>query len=118
MQTHFDLRLESTRKLLASPHEWKHRHAKAWNTPNDTERGLVHLIAALQLYADLHHANHGSRIGDDSFGAPLWVSMVRDCRQLLNFDCGRLDCGTLDSLLCDMLRLEGFDSEGDSLDQK
>lgn len=116
--SHLDLMAASVVSVQAKSfqeNQWGKRHAAAWNLPRGNEVGIVNLIRAIGRYADLHENGYHSRIGDDSFGAPIWIEMIRSARQLLNFDIGRLDGGTLDSLLCNMLKLEGYDSEGNQL---
>jgi len=87
---------------------WGTRHADAFLCPGTVERPTVNLILALAQYADSYAARFEDVIETDGYGAPIWLSMLRGWRDLLNFELGRLDGGTLDGMAYAVARAAGF----------
>lgn len=90
---------------------WKIRHNDAMAYPDRMERPIVHMLQALESYANWHKDRYESKLGADYVLGPAWLDMAKGLRTLLNGDCGRLDCGTLDSMIIDMVKDAGFDTE-------
>ena len=94
--------------------DWKVLHRRAITTPQGEEVGLLALLNGWLRYAKEHKSQHGSRLGDDWFLCPEWVSIGLSIRSLLSGPMGnRLDGGTLDNVILAALEAEGYDSEGD-----
>lgn len=91
--------------------DWQARHCSAVGFPRGSEVGVVELLKGWASYADRHHDQYDSGIGDDGVLGPAWAAIGANIRTLLNGECGRLDCGTLDSFLCRTLEAEGFSPE-------
>jgi hypothetical protein len=87
---------------------WGQRHADAFMCPGTVERPTVNLILALAQYADAYALRFEDGIATDGYGAPIWLSMLRGWRDLLNFDLGRLDGGTLDRMAYKVANAAGF----------
>lgn len=86
---------------------WQQTHFAKWG-----KAPLSVTIAGAGAIADSHYRVYDSRIGEDAVLGESWLEIMRGLRGLLNGELGGLDGGTCDKLICDMLRLEGIDSEG------
>ncbi len=98
--------------MTENPHmewSWIARHRDAVSEPKGAETPIVGLFWAWLTYADTHRARFESGIGEDYVLGPVWATIGRSLRELLNSDCGRLDCGTLDGIVCNVLAAEGFE---------
>lgn len=91
--------------------KWGERHVKAWQQPRGMETPVVHLIEALEGYAQGHFKLYGSRIGDDGVLGEEWLAIAKAIRGLCNGELGRLDGGTIFDLLSTLVREAGFATE-------
>ncbi len=62
-------------------------------------------------YADTHARKNPHKIGEDQVLGPVWRDLMKSIRNLLIGDIGKLDAGICDSLICAMLRAEGFNPD-------
>jgi hypothetical protein len=92
----------------ATGNGWGPRHADAFMCPGTVERPTVNLILALAQYADAYALRFEDTISTDGYGAPIWLSMLKGWRDLLNFELGKLDGGTLDGMAYAVARAAGF----------
>lgn len=109
--THADRIQSMLRKTAAKEFQgngWGRRHCAAWREPQPVEEGIVRMIEAAALYADSHEKRLGGKIGEDGFLGDHWADILRNVRQLLNGELGRLDGGTVDGLIMSMLEAEDF----------
>ena len=89
-------------------------HLKTWHAKPDFNQKfyspLVPMILALADMADNHRKEFDDGIGEsDHFCGQIWQTMVLNVRELLStIHAGKLNCGRVDTLLADMLELEGF----------
>lgn len=91
--------------------QWGKRHANAFCLPKAGEWGIVSFFWALADYADDYQDRFDGPVGNDGVLGESWLKIMREVRNLLNGDLGRLDGGTLDSLLFAMGREAGFTEE-------
>jgi len=100
----YALTTRDPRRLVAPPGEenigdWRGRHAAAIAAPRYHEAAVIHLFAALDEYACAHNRRFDSLIGHDYVLGPVWETMARSLKELLNGETGRLDCGTVESAI-------------------
>lgn len=102
--------IEAKPSLAKFRNGWANRHRKAMSATS-----IGTMITALALYADAHKRRFESNIGEDYVLGDHWGKALREIRGLLNGELDGLDGGATDGLLLDMLKLEGFDENGDRL---
>ena len=86
-------------------------HNAAFVQPWDCDAPLISMLDGWLAYADHHHRQYESSIGEDYVLGPEWAAIGRALLGLLNGVIGRLDCGTLDGLIRGVLAAEGFGEE-------
>ena len=95
---------------------WGTRHINAVRFPRGNEVGYIDMLRGWLWYADNHHNQFDSGIGEDYYTGDIWSRIGIELRALLNTDIGqRLDLGTLDGIILESLKAEGFSEDGERL---
>ena len=63
------------------------------------EQGLINILVGMAQFAEGHSIKFDATITKDGVLGPVWVTMARCVRNLLNGDVGRLHRGTLAGVL-------------------
>lgn len=77
--------------------QWRELHDKAMRYPNRTEKPIVRLYEAINLYLE------ATDWDGEWFLDQYVASLLEGFRGLLNGPIGRLDAGTLDGWVCDAM---------------
>jgi hypothetical protein len=97
---------------LANMGNWQNRHNAAVEHPAaGFERAIITMLRGWLEYAEVHHAQYESLIGDDGVLGDEWRDLGKAIHGLLDGMTGRLDCGTLSTLIHDTLKANGIEEE-------
>jgi hypothetical protein len=97
-------------KLSQFPDDnWIKQHLSATYQPKGFEVAHLQALNALAALGDATR-EAGRSVKDCYFTAPLFLTMARTMKELLNTESGRLDCGLLSSTIDAILENEGFNS--------